>query len=412
MVLIHGVGGTAQDLEQLEAILRIQNTIILRPECNHGQTYDGIKKGSNRLYLSIKGAIEKLKPNYFSIVGHGIGGLYARVVVKKLHLFGLFSNLVPLYFINVETPQTGSKGWLRGMLADLILEQTDKDLMNISTAKKGSVLQRMTGQKYLEALGKFKNLILYSSIRGDSPYKAESTSIKSSSHGKSMEINGYTTLVTESEFGSSSIDSVVSKTGHSMMDTLGQLDWKRFYYTGYMLHNPKFWNTELSNELMQHMSSMVRNEFKLQFPETNHEYHLVVLIHGLEGFNTDLKYISNKLRQRFPGVLKTLAPDCNHGRTFDGIMNGANRILELVEREIAGGAVKYISFIGHSLGGLYARCVVGLLHQKGMIPSLVIPVNFITLATPHLGSREHSKVLGQRFTGLLVGTVVGQTGKG
>jgi hypothetical protein len=74
--------------------------------------------------------------------------------------------------------------------------------------------------------------------------------------------------------------------------------------------------------------------------------------------------------------------------------------------------VIYLSLIGHSLGGIYARCVAGLLLRKGLIPSKVIPLNFITLATPHLGSREHSKILGNRFTSLLVGSVVGQTGKG
>lgn len=78
-----------------------------------------------------------------------------------------------------------------------------------------------------------------------------------------------------------------------------------------------------------------------------------------------------------------------------------------------------ISFIGHSLGGLIARYAIAVLYQHNRIPkhgeengeedgdephrsSLaekprgdiagLEPVNFITFATPHLGSRGHKQV--------------------
>lgn len=73
-----------------------------------------------------------------------------------------------------------------------------------------------------------------------------------------------------------------------------------------------------------------------------------------------------------------------------------------------------ISFVGHSLGGLVARYAVAVLYQqdlvrksgeengecckssleqkpRGRIAGLE-PVNFITSATPHLGSRGHKQV--------------------
>lgn len=79
-----------------------------------------------------------------------------------------------------------------------------------------------------------------------------------------------------------------------------------------------------------------------------------------------------------------------------------------------------ISFVGHSLGGLIARYAISLLYEKpvpkfsseengeceyhtggsksvkekfkGKIAGLE-PMNFITFATPHLGSRLHKQVI-------------------
>lgn len=77
-----------------------------------------------------------------------------------------------------------------------------------------------------------------------------------------------------------------------------------------------------------------------------------------------------------------------------------------------------ISFVGHSLGGLVARYAIAVLYQQDLTRKCVDeniesegkevnkssveektrtiaglePVNFITSATPHLGSRGHKQV--------------------
>lgn len=83
-------------------------------------------------------------------------------------------------------------------------------------------------------------------------------------------------------------------------------------------------------------------------------------------------------------------------------------------------SVKKISFIGHSLGGLIARYAIAKLYVRDLTKELpqgngdcrtdvnvdtgmeeqikskiagLEPVNFITLATPHLGSRWHKQVM-------------------
>lgn len=83
--------------------------------------------------------------------------------------------------------------------------------------------------------------------------------------------------------------------------------------------------------------------------------------------------------------------------------------------------VEKISFVGHSLGGLIARYAIAMLYEKdekgepsqengdcrtdgsedtrveekikGKIAGLE-PINFITFATPHLGSLGHKQVRG------------------
>jgi hypothetical protein len=99
----------------------------------------------------------------------------------------------------------------------------------------------------------------------------------------------------------------------------------------------------------------------------------------------------------------SIAPTINQGkRTHDGIEEGALRyqtwLLKLMkavpsidkvrERErlvsyITNNltTISKISIIGHSLGGLYARCLVGKLYGDGILPLILKPMTLIALAT-------------------------------
>lgn len=82
------------------------------------------------------------------------------------------------------------------------------------------------------------------------------------------------------------------------------------------------------------------------------------------------------------------------------------QILELIKQNFF---LRKISFVAHSVGGLVARYVIGRLFRppsKNMEDSLpksceelpngtisgLEPMNFITAATPHLGSRGNKQV--------------------
>lgn len=62
------------------------------------------------------------------------------------------------------------------------------------------------------------------------------------------------------------------------------------------------------------------------------------------------------------------------------------------ELEKDGKKVSRFSVTGYSLGGLVARYVVGVLHQRNFFKN-VAPVNFNTIATPHIGLPRYPSLI-------------------
>ncbi|ORY14453.1 lipase/serine esteras-like protein [Clohesyomyces aquaticus] len=121
--------------------------------------------------------------------------------------------------------------------------------------------------------------------------------------------------------------------------------------------------------------------------------HLCVLVHGLWGNPQHLKFLNDSLREAYPeDRLHILVAKRNSGSfTYDGIELGgerlANEIEELLEELARDGThIKKLSITGYSMGGLIARYAIGLLFHKGLFDRIA-PVNFTTIATPHLGVR-------------------------
>lgn len=135
--------------------------------------------------------------------------------------------------------------------------------------------------------------------------------------------------------------------------------------------------------------------------------HLLVLVHGILSGPSDWRYIEAELKRRLSNKFLIYASAANsYANTLAGIDVAGRRLAEEVQQVISKTpSLKKISFLGHSLGGLFARYAVALLFspykgdckdgvdigmpsavQKNTIGGLM-PINFITLATPHLGVR-------------------------
>ncbi|XP_051204988.1 putative lipase ROG1 isoform X2 [Lolium perenne] len=126
----------------------------------------------------------------------------------------------------------------------------------------------------------------------------------------------------------------------------------------------------------------------------------------------DWKFAAQQFVRRMPHKVIVHRSQCNSAtQTFDGVdLMGerlANEVLSVVEQRRG---VKKISIVAHSLGGLVARYAIGRLYERnisikspvgnsrnegerleGLIAGLE-PMNFITFASPHLGSSGNKQL--------------------
>ncbi|XWS70919.1 hypothetical protein CRYUN_Cryun03dG0091800 [Craigia yunnanensis] len=152
--------------------------------------------------------------------------------------------------------------------------------------------------------------------------------------------------------------------------------------------------------------------------------HLVIMVNGLIGSAADWRFAAEQFVKKLPDKVIVHRSECNYSKlTFDGVdMMGerlAQEVLGVVKHRPE---VRKISFVAHSLGGLVARYAIGRLyeHSSELGQSSVYgnslteeytnssmqylehpcedriaglqPMNFITFATPHLGSRGHKQL--------------------
>ncbi|KAB5564689.1 hypothetical protein DKX38_004743 [Salix brachista] len=140
--------------------------------------------------------------------------------------------------------------------------------------------------------------------------------------------------------------------------------------------------------------------------------HLVIMVHGILGSNTDWKFGAEQFVRSLRDKVFVHCSEKNMLRlTLDGVDVMGNRlaeeVLEVIQRKPN---LQKISFVAHSVGGLVARYAIGRLYRppkkenvedstegtskdslKATIGGLE-PMNFITVATPHLGSRGNKQV--------------------
>ncbi|KAI0492061.1 hypothetical protein KFK09_026326 [Dendrobium nobile] len=149
--------------------------------------------------------------------------------------------------------------------------------------------------------------------------------------------------------------------------------------------------------------------------------HLLVLVHGIFASPKDWTYAEAELkRQLGSNFLIHVSSSNTYIKTFAGIDGAGKRladeVLTVVQKTKS---LRKISFLAHSLGGLFARYAVAVLYSSdklnkiqhnnivdstdgnpdrlGYISALgkiagLEPINFITLATPHLGVRGRKQL--------------------
>ncbi|CAK9188059.1 unnamed protein product [Ilex paraguariensis] len=140
--------------------------------------------------------------------------------------------------------------------------------------------------------------------------------------------------------------------------------------------------------------------------------HLVVMVHGILGSDMNWKFAAEKFVRELPDKVFVHCSTRNMAKlTLDGVdVMGDRLVEEVLEMVKQKPCLRKISFVAHSVGGLVARYAIGRLYApprkengedlsanvcgkelKGTIGGLE-PINFITVATPHLGSRGNRQV--------------------
>ncbi|KAJ0977351.1 hypothetical protein J5N97_012825 [Dioscorea zingiberensis] len=150
-------------------------------------------------------------------------------------------------------------------------------------------------------------------------------------------------------------------------------------------------------------------------PKFKHEPdHLLVLVHGIMASPSDWTYAEAELRRQLGSNFLIYASSSNtYTKTFGGIDGAGRRLADEVLNVIQKTkSLRRISFLAHSLGGLFARYAIAILYsskssnvlqhdaissngnfkksaQKSNTDTIagLEPINFVTLATPHLGVR-------------------------
>jgi Putative serine esterase (DUF676) len=151
------------------------------------------------------------------------------------------------------------------------------------------------------------------------------------------------------------------------------------------------------------------------FDHSDQQVHLVVLVHGLFGNPDEVGTIRESLTERSSGSHLVLVHSalCNYEKTTDGVVAGGKRLahevnewLALVKSRTTSRKIT-LSFIGNSLGGLYARYALALVVWTDITPAI-----FCTTATPHLGiNAPHTYLPIGSALEFAAAQVLGQTGK-
>jgi len=130
----------------------------------------------------------------------------------------------------------------------------------------------------------------------------------------------------------------------------------------------------------------------------NNSDHLVVLSHGIMGGAKDLAYLAEQLRSR--GCLVLVSKANALLNSLHGIERGARNLRQEIDDIILQSAedhaITRISFVGNSLGGIYARYAVKLYAENK--PESIKFHKFMSIATPHLAvSFDEHNYLHQEF---------------
>ena len=138
--------------------------------------------------------------------------------------------------------------------------------------------------------------------------------------------------------------------------------------------------------------------------------HLIILHHGLWGNKNRFQVFENMFKSSSKSTDDCHIENIGFNKwmaTYDGIDVLGDRLVDHILRLTN---IAKISFIGYSLGGLVCRYAIGKLFKLGYF-KIVKAYNFITFATPHLGSSKNKDILVNHMFNTISSFLIFRTGK-
>eukprot|EP00924_Labyrinthula_sp_SR-Ha-C_P002329 snap_masked-scaffold_16-processed-gene-0.31-mRNA-1 protein AED:1.00 eAED:1.00 QI:0/-1/0/0/-1/1/1/0/326 len=180
VVLIHGFLGSSNDFNNFVEICRPKlNTVeFLSCRANNWNTRDGIRKGAERIFVEVCTYLEKTQNTFLtvSLVGHSLGGLYARYLTHKFHITDFYEhfNVFPGQFYTFQTPHLGFDLYRRylggsvGKKFGKIFCRTLKEILLLDEVKlEQCFLYKLTDEEHLKGMRLFNERVIYSNIKND-----------------------------------------------------------------------------------------------------------------------------------------------------------------------------------------------------------------------------------------------------
>ena len=288
------------------------------------------------------------------------------------------------------------------------------------------LLLSLVDELHLNGLRAFKNLAAYSNVKHDPAVHYSTSSIRHRRFETIVDVENLAlpAIIVDDFPDAEIIDDVIDKDNFEMkiLAKLNLLPWNRYAVIPSrpllahvdIIIKSEYWNEQHGYPVIAHLldnfqhrptkpgilrsvSSLIQNQ------------HLIVIVPGHDSISHDLLPFADALRNKYPKpYYNIVVPACNDWKTSDGISKGSARLFAWLQDLLSVSPVSKISFIGESVGGLYARTVVGLLHSASIIPDLIEPCNFITISTQHLGVRRNTNF---KLTSRLLSPLMSQTGQ-
>jgi pimeloyl-ACP methyl ester carboxylesterase len=187
VILVHGFLGSAADFANFRRVLEVDSPharelLVLVPNPNGTLlgTTDGVRAGALRVFDEVMAVVRAQRASLgrISVLGHSLGGLYARYLVHLLDTAGVLDELEPCAFATMATPHLGVRKpqtnpvnviWHRLVLPWL---QTTRELglldrTNVHGRDTPLLHEMATSEEFLAPLRKFRRRVLYANVKND-----------------------------------------------------------------------------------------------------------------------------------------------------------------------------------------------------------------------------------------------------